>query len=491
LSLVLDGTGGITTNSGTLLSTSDATISGLTVGKGGGSVATNTAIGVNAFNSVTTGSNGTAIGYQAGYTNTIGLRVSYFGSQAGYYMTDENTGIGYRALYGASGASGYYNVGVGRYALNILTSGTNNVAVGDQALQNNTTASNSVAIGYQAAYTSNTYITAVGYQALKLATGGENTALGYAAGTQISTGGGNTIVGERSGQATTTGDQNTTLGSYALAVNITGSYNIAIGRQALAATTASNNTAVGHQAGMNPTSGSTNTYVGFQSGINMSTGSKNTILGSFSGNSNGLDIRTASNYIVLSDGDGNPRGGWAGSQFFTGGVDYTMSGTNYGVTLFASNGAQVRWNNDGGATDANAIVGRNQGADKFYVKSNNGAVQNSTNSYGAISDIKVKENITDATPKLEQLQQVRIVNFNLINDTTKQIGVIAQELEQVFPSMVDTWVDKDDEGNDLGTTTKSVKYSVFVPMLVKAIQELKTIVDAQAAEIAELKAKVM
>ena len=39
----------------------------------------------------------------------------------------------------------------------------------------------------------------------------------------------------------------------------------------------------------------------------MTTGSANTILGGYSGNQGGLDIRTASNYIVLSDGDGNPR----------------------------------------------------------------------------------------------------------------------------------------------------------------------------------------
>jgi hypothetical protein len=39
----------------------------------------------------------------------------------------------------------------------------------------------------------------------------------------------------------------------------------------------------------------------------MTTGSKNTILGAYSGNQGGLDIRTLSNYIVLSDGDGNPR----------------------------------------------------------------------------------------------------------------------------------------------------------------------------------------
>jgi hypothetical protein len=110
-------------------------------------------------------------------------------------------------------------------------------------------------------------------------------------------------------------------------------------------------------------------------------------------------------------------------------------------------------------------------ATRFKVLTN-GNVQNTNNSYGSISDAKLKENITDATPKLAKLNQVRIVNYNLIGDETKQLGVIAQELEQVFPSMVEESIDRDEEGNDLGTITKSVKYSVFVPMLIKAIQEL-------------------
>ena len=83
--------------------------------------------------------------------------------------------------------------------------------------------------------------------------------------------------------------------------------------------------------------------------------------------------------------------------------------------------------------------------------------------------------------------QVKVRNYNMIGDTQKQIGVVAQELEEVFPGMVDESPDQDAEGNDLGTTTKSVKYSVFVPMLIKSLQELKQIVDAQAAEIAALK----
>jgi hypothetical protein len=38
----------------------------------------------------------------------------------------------------------------------------------------------------------------------------------------------------------------------------------------------------------------------------ITTGNRNTIIGGYTGNQGGLDIRTASNYIVLSDGDGNP-----------------------------------------------------------------------------------------------------------------------------------------------------------------------------------------
>jgi hypothetical protein len=117
----------------------------------------------------------------------------------------------------------------------------------------------------------------------------------------------------------------------------------------------------------------------------------------------------------------------------------------------------------------------------------NGNVENTNNSYGVISDIKLKENIVDASPKLNDLMKVRIVNYNLKADlgyeSNKQIGVIAQELEKIFPGLVDENKDIDIECNDLGTTTKSVKMSVFVPMLIKAMQE-------QQAQIEELKAKI-
>jgi hypothetical protein len=138
------------------------------------------------------------------------------------------------------------------------------------------------------------------------------------------------------------------------------------------------------------------------------------------------------------------------------------------------------------------------GAIKYQVLFN-GNVQNTNNSYGAISDVKLKENIVDATPKLNKLNKVRIVNYNLIGDENKQIGVIAQELETVFPSMVEEIPDYesvttiDEQGNETteqvltGTTTKSVKYSVFVPMLIKAIQEQQALITQLQADVAALK----
>jgi hypothetical protein len=145
-------------------------------------------------------------------------------------------------------------------------------------------------------------------------------------------------------------------------------------------------------------------------------------------------------------------------------------------------------------------------SDVLYILGN-GNVANANNSYGAISDAKLKENITDATPKLEDLLKVKVRNYNLIGEENKQIGVIAQELEEVFPAMIDESEDfeevevpqLDEEGNEVlneegevvttkqrvskGTTTKSVKYSVFVPMLIKAIQEQQEQIDSLKNQI--------
>jgi hypothetical protein len=93
---------------------------------------------------------------------------------------------------------------------------------------------------------------------------------------------------------------------------------------------------------------------------------------------------------------------------------------------------------------------------------------------GTSSDIKLKENIVDATGKLADINQLRVVNYNMISKPsgTKEIGFIAQEFEQVFPSVVRELDDRGPDKELLGTKTKAILTSVLIPILVKALQEL-------------------
>jgi hypothetical protein len=140
------------------------------------------------------------------------------------------------------------------------------------------------------------------------------------------------------------------------------------------------------------------------------------------------------------------------------------------------------------ATTGYFLWGNANGTDRLFC-AQTGSITNATGTYGTISDAKLKENIVDATPKLDKVMQLQVRNFNFINDELKQIGFIAQEIEQVFPSLVEEHIGRDEEGNENGDVTKSVKTSILLPILVKAIQELKATVDAQAARIAALESK--
>jgi hypothetical protein len=329
---VLQDDADFTFNGTTVTMANDASISGLTVGKGTNAVSRNTALGISALVSGSLSGNfNTALGWNSLNANTTGqLNVSVGDST----MLLNTTGTD--------------NTAVGQAALGSNTSGSLNTALGRLALYSNTTASENTAVGYQALYSGTTTPrgTAVGYRALYADTSGYNTAVGYQAGVANTSGGNNTFVGYIAGSANTTGTSNSAFGTNSFVSNTTGSNNTALGVQALQAnTTASNNTAVGYQAGYsnttgirstligteagysaNPSSSVGNTLVGWQAGYNstgngntfigvngtdaavgwrMTTGSKNTIIGGYSGNQGGLDIRTDSNNVIISDGDGN------------------------------------------------------------------------------------------------------------------------------------------------------------------------------------------
>jgi hypothetical protein len=496
------------------------------------------ALGTSALPANTTGNQNIGIGYRALFNNTTGYENVVIGAEALSVSTVSalNTVIGTYA--GASGM-GSENVVIGASAMRSALGGAANVAIGRQALYSST-ASNNTAVGYQAAYTNTTGTTnvALGVQALYAnTTGAGNVALGATALDANTTGASNVAVGQGSLGANTTANNNTAVGTSSLVANTTGTSNVALGTNALGAnTTASNNTglgfralfvnttgasntavgasaltanttglsntAVGYTAGSALTTANQNTFIGVNSGKLITTGANNTIIGAYNGNQGSLDIRTSDNYIVLSDGDGNPRASWNGANASFGGTLALTGLSSSGAIATSAVGAAVTSFksvcNEGDQTATNLILqsGRTDvyyhmqafvsGTTEVFRIEASGDVKNTNNSYGALSDAKLKENIVDASPKLADLMQVKVRNYNLIGETTKQIGVVAQELETVFPLMVDENADRDEDGNLLETTTKGVKYSVFVPMLIKAIQEQQATITALTARITAL-----
>ncbi|BAQ93187.1 endosialidase [uncultured Mediterranean phage uvMED] len=166
------------------------------------------------------------------------------------------------------------------------------------------------------------------------------------------------------------------------------------------------------------------------------------------------------------------------------------------ITTFSStaNGALNVLTAQGASTSANLILGQHSasnigGGTLSFLVFSNGNVQNSNNSYGQISDQKLKENIVDANSQWDNIKGVRVRNFNFIEGQTHtQIGVVAQELEAVSPGLIDEAPDRDEDGNDLGTVTKSVKYSVLYMKAVKALQEAMDRIETLEARVTTLEA---
>ncbi|MDC1395674.1 tail fiber domain-containing protein, partial [Bacteroidia bacterium] len=150
----------------------DLTVNGMTVGKSGGAVASNTAIGDSALYSNTTGYRNTANGYRALYSNTTG---------------NNNTANGFSAL--TSNTTGRNNTANGKDALYSNTTGRGNTANGYQSLRTNNTGNNNTANGTSALFSNTTgnYNTAIGFEALTSTTSGsQNTAIGYYADVTVS-----------------------------------------------------------------------------------------------------------------------------------------------------------------------------------------------------------------------------------------------------------------------------------------------------------------
>ena len=485
--------------------------------------AQNTALGYQALSSNSTANNNTAVGFNSLSTNTTGTLNTAVGKGALQSSTaSDNTAVGAEAL--EENVTGTNNTAVGRTALAENISGNYNTAVGRDALLKNT-ASYNTGLGYEAGFTNQVgqWTTAIGSRALYSNTANYNTAVGGGALFDNTTGTNNVAVGGTNGaysalRNNTSGASNTAIGNAALAFNDTASNNTAVGYAAGYSLTnaggqTGRNTFIGMEAGYN-SNGDINTFVGQGSGSQITSGRSNTIIGRFTGNEGGLDIRTSNNNIVLSDGDGNismksdssrrviiPGYGGGNNEVYNANAslsvwkDATTTRVLHVQNKQNSSGAEayrsVLRSNANNTSSYHFIATIEGTGDRFYLYGN-GNVANSNNSYGGISDIKLKENITDASSQWDDIKAVQVKKYSWIADdldVADQIGVIAQDLEASGMSgLVSNTDDKDEDGEFTGTVTKSVKYSVLYMKAIKALQESMDRIETLEAKVAALEA---
>ena len=123
----------------------------------------------------------------------------------------------------------------------------------------------------------------------------------------------------------------------------------------------------------------------------------------------------------------------------------------------------------------------------FFIRTN-GDCDSDTNSYGGISDIKLKENIVDAKSQWDDIKNIKVRNFNFKdNPSQKMLGVVAQEVETVSAGLVKDCPDENlTSPGPEGTSTKSVKYSILYMKAIKALQEAQARIETLEAKVAAL-----
>jgi hypothetical protein len=376
--------------------------------------------------------------------------------------------------------TGVNNVFVGFEAGNDNTTGTNNTAVGYQALDANTTGISNTAVGSGALglNTVGTYNTVVGHAAFANSTASSNTGLGYGAGNGTNTGACNIAVGGLGlgyavFETNTTGSNNIVMGCGALAKNSTANDNVAIGHLAMHLnTTGTSNVAVGAYALDANTTGIRNTAVGEGALTANTTGERNTAVGQIAGD----DITTGSYNTCIGQGSGT----------LTNGI--TTGNQNTHVGYATGNNASTDDNCIVIAADPDGTLGK--GSNTGFINANGGGVYNggNTTTWTTTSDQRLKKNIVDNTEGLEKITGIRVRNFeyrlpeevdpalkptDAIKKTGVQLGVIAQELQEVCPDCV----------TQQTTGVLSVDTDEIFWHMVNAIKELKAEIDVLKSQI--------
>ena len=208
-------------------------------------------------------------------------------------------------------------------------------------------------------------------------------------------------------------------------------------------------------------SGSTNNIVSDASG-NVTVGNNNLVTGSL--------------LVGTSSAIGNEKVSATGAGTYVGVFQQSTNTSGYHVLRC---GLQA----NGGNTSTYFLWGNTNTVGNWYLYGNG------TTSF--TSDSRLKKNIeTTRNGYLDDVAKLRVVKYNWRNDENgkpKELGLIAQEVAEVFPGLVQDDIEKVSLDDD--TTYKTLKQSVLPFILLKAIQELKAQNDALTARVAALEAK--
>lgn len=409
--------------------------------------ATNTGIGNLCCNSITTGLGHTFIGAESGRNQQTNVN---------------NTGIGYRSLN--SSVSSQDNVCIGAYAGQSITTGLRNTAIGMASMSSIETTSYNTAIGFESLYNcKGSYNVAIGEKAMRaLTTGGYNISIGSECLMSTTTTSASTAVGFRalknntSGYMSafgnsalrdnTTGASNQAFGYFCLGLNITGSYNNAFGYYALGSNDVSNyNSAFGHYA------------------LYRSTGGNNSALGGFC-----LNLLT---------------------------TETNCSAIGYNAQITASNQVQLG-NSSTTAYAYGAVQDRSDMRDKTDIEDCNLGLNFILKLRPVDFKWDMRDDYRNSMPedlsedkKLKWIEDNKLTNIN--HDGThkrnrKHHGFIAQEVKSIIDETGTDFGGYQDHLINGGDDVKSLGYNEFIAPLVKAVQELKILIDKKDERICKL-----
>jgi hypothetical protein len=312
-----------------------------------------------------------------------------------FNVTDSlnNTIIG--KLSGSSAITGHRNIGLGYTCATGPNDGNDNIMIGYQTGAAFASGNNNIMIGSNAGFSldgASSNILIGGSAGISLVSATQNIIIGGNAGSNLSFGGSNIFIGQNAGTSSASDNSNILVGVNTGASINGGTLNVMVGPSAgTSLASGDHNTLYGANAANGLSSGAANVVVGWNAGTAY-TGSEssNIILGS-------VGVNGESNTLHIGDGTGS--GTKQLNQAFISGIFGITVGTADGIPVFVGSGDQL------------------------------GTVA---------STRRVKNSIEDMGDQSSSVLDLRPVTFLYNGDTSgkKQYGLIAEEVEEIFPALV-------------------------------------------------------